>query len=545
MARSQSNSAGVEEESLRKDCGEGHEMEGVEDESHPRGRRSSSHLQHGPGVELPAMPTPGTSNLTSASRSRSLSSNQRPKVPSARKHHQDTASRDVEVLLRENEALRLQLEHETQRVRAAEMAAGLSKQQAAPPDEMAKGSIGELASHVHTLEAEVAKLRAELEESRSHIFSLQPYRREITPEEVASDWELLFAGVSDCVERLVGPTLDSDVLHKEVLQRARKHPATWSSILKHMYQQPDLAQAAWYPDTDLDVLIAIVMRHLNEHVFQTTLYGARPAYVAAVAAIENSMAAHVEPRRDQLAIRNWRAEALGALIADPNLYPAERAASEAVLADELAALFRVFLPHNSEPGARGQAEAARAMLRDGCVRPAIDLHEKLLVSTHHFYTTLDGYYVHGTKKEGSGLVTSPDLYPSLDKLDCRNILQNRKTVTRARIGADGSADPQRALRTVLALTPAVYVRQVGQRDMVKEPALVCKQQMLVAWGSQERREAFIRGGDKTLLAHLFPTSGSSRQGGVLDIFGGSMSWGFSLAAAKKASEPQATAEGSS
>lgn len=452
-------------------------------------------------------------------------------------------SRDVEVLLRENEALRFQLEHEAQRARAAEMTAGLSKQQPVPPDEAAEGSVGELVSHVRTLEAEVAKLRAELEESRSHIFSLQPYRREITPEEVASDWELLFAGVSDCVERLVGPTLDSDALHKEVLQRARKHPTTWAGILKHMYQQPDLAQAAEYPDTDLDVLTAIVMRHLNEHVFQTTLYGARPAHVAAVAAIENAMATHVEPRRDQLAIRSWRAEALGALIADPNLYPTERAACEVALADELVALFRVFLPYHSEPGARRQAEA-HAMLRDGCVRPAIDLHEKLLVSTHHFYTTLDGYYVQGTKREGGGVVTSPDLYPSLDKLDCKNILQNRKTITRARIEADGSADPQRALRTVLALTPAVYMRQVGQRDMVKEPALVCRQQMLVAWGSQEKREDFIRGGEKTLLAHLFPGPNSSRQGGMLDLFGGGMSWGFGLPAAKKAPEPPATVEGS-
>ncbi|KAL8287972.1 hypothetical protein RB597_000185 [Gaeumannomyces tritici] len=497
MARSQHSPTGAEEDSLREHHGEGHLMEGVENESRPRAS--------------------------------SLSPSQPPKVPSARNDRQEMTSRDFEVLLRENEALRQQLEHETQRARAAEVAEGVSEQQTPPPCEMPKGTIGELASHVHTLEAEVTKLRAELEESRSHIFSLQPYRREITPEEVANDWELLFTRVSDCVERLVEPTLDSDALRKETLMRARKHPTTWSGILKHMYQQPDLAQAACYPDTDLDVLIAMVMRHLNERVFQTTLYGVRPAHVAAVAAIENAMATHVEPRRDQLAIRNWRAEALGALMADPNQYPAERAAAEAALADELASLFRVFLPHHPEPGARARADAARAMLRDGCVRPAIALHEKLLVSTHHFYTTLDGYYVHCAKKEGGGLVTSPDLLPSLERLECRNMLQNRKTVTRAKMAADGgaSADPhqqqQGELRTVLALTPAVYVRQVGQRDMVKEPALVCRQQMLVAWGTREKREAFIRGGDKTLLAQLSLASGSGRQGGMLGFFGGGIS----------------------
>lgn len=370
------------------------------------------------------------------------------------------------------------------------------------------------------------------------------------------DWELLLASVSDCVERLVGPTLDSEELQKELLARARKHPSTWSAILKHLYQQPDLAQAACYPGTDLDVLIATVMRHLDEHVFQTTLYGVRPAHVAAVAAIENAMAAHVEPRRDQLAIRSWRAEALGALIADPTLYPDERAAAETAMAGELAAIFRVFLPHPSElsgggggggasSSSKAQTEAVRTMLRDECVRPAIDLHEKLLVSTHHFYTTLDSYYVHGTKKEGGGggggggLVTSPDLYQSLDRLDCKNIMQNRKTVSRARV----EADPQRVLKNVLALTPAVYVRQVGQRDVVKEPALVCKQQMLVAWGSDERREAFVRGYDKTLLAHLFPVPSSGRQGGVLDLFAGGMSWGFGLPGVKKAPEPAASSQG--
>ena len=131
------------------------------------------------------------------------------------------------------------------------------------------------------------------------------------------------------------------------------------------------------------------------------------------------------------------------------------------------------------------------------------------------------------------------MYQSLDRLDCKNIMQNRKTVSRARV----EADPQRVLKNVLALTPAVYVRQVGQRDVVKEPALVCKQQMLVAWGSDERREAFVRGYDKTLLAHLFPVPSSGRQGGVLDLFAGGMSWGFGLPGVKKAPEPAASSQG--
>ncbi|KLU91100.1 hypothetical protein MAPG_09623 [Magnaporthiopsis poae ATCC 64411] len=257
MARAQSSSPGAKEESLRNRQYEGHEMEGVEDESRRRGRRSSD-------AELLANPALG------ASRSHSLSSN---RPSSAQQDIEDTASREVEVLLRENKALRLQLEHEAQRARAAEQTAERFRQQAAPPCVAAKDTTGGPGDQVRRLEAEVAKLRAELEESRSHIFSLQPYRREITPKEVANDWELLFASVSDCIERLVGPTLDSETLQKELLLRARKHPSTWSAILKHLYQQPDLAQAACYPGTDLDVLIAIRGKELaltEATVSQTT-----------------------------------------------------------------------------------------------------------------------------------------------------------------------------------------------------------------------------------------------------------------------------------
>jgi uncharacterized protein YlxW (UPF0749 family) len=82
------------------------------------------------------------------------------------------------------EHLRAQLREANTRADQAERAAEeLTRQLKSRPSEMRVDS-GDSADAIMTLQKENAGLKAELDEARSHIFSLQPYRKDMTPKEV-------------------------------------------------------------------------------------------------------------------------------------------------------------------------------------------------------------------------------------------------------------------------------------------------------------------------------------------------------------------------
>lgn len=138
---------------------------------------------------------------------------------------------------------------------------------------------------------------------------------------------------------------------------------------------------------------------------------------------------------------------------------------------------------------------------NNCVWPAMQLYEKLQVSTHHFYLDINPFIMWSG---GGELTASPEFIESIKNLDGRNILQNRKAFNMNKI------DPQptkkelyHRLLNVCTVVPSLYMRQIGQRDSIKEPMVVRRQQMLVAWGSEEKRRNFIDKGDRTLVSHLY------------------------------------------
>ncbi|KAL2024378.1 hypothetical protein VTK56DRAFT_8860 [Thermocarpiscus australiensis] len=72
----------------------------------------------------------------------------------------------------------------------------------------------ELADTIKSLGAENKYLKAELDE-QSHIFSLQPYRKDLTPEEVGQDFDDLVNGVTDWVTKFMDPIPgDADWIEK-------------------------------------------------------------------------------------------------------------------------------------------------------------------------------------------------------------------------------------------------------------------------------------------------------------------------------------------
>lgn len=150
-------------------------------------------------------------------------------------------------------------------------------------------------------------------------------------------------------------------------------------------------------------------------------------------------------------------------------------------------------------------------IEDNCIKPAMNLYEKFQVSTHHFYLDANPFMAWGPNSQP---IASPEFIAVLDNLDCRNILQNRKAFNLAKLDPLPSRkELHHHLLNVCTVVPALCMRQIGQRDAVKEPMTVRRQQMLVAWGPEEKRHKFVDGGDRTIVSQLYFGAKSERSEG--------------------------------
>ena len=195
---------------------------------------------------------------------------------------------------------------------------------------------------------------------------------------------------------------------------------------------------------------------------------------------------------DLFALRSWRAEALNAAICSPD-YQRARYGRIRELTVELATVFKVF---------KKDKEWSKFCLacQEEVIKPAVALHEKLMTSTHHFYLDLNTYVIWNAKQE---LEISPDFIDDLPKLRCENILQNRKPFNVIKLDPKPTVEQvYQQLTNVATVVPALYMRQVGKGDVIKEPAIIRPQQMLVAWGPPEKRDKFVGKGERTLVRHL-------------------------------------------
>lgn len=197
---------------------------------------------------------------------------------------------------------------------------------------------------------------------------------------------------------------------------------------------------------------------------------------------------------DLFALRTWRAETMNAVICSPD-YQKSRAARLRELTIELANLFKPVMKKDKD------WSRTCPTIRDEIIKPAVALYERFLTSTHHFYLDLNTYMVWNGRQN---LETTPDFVDNLAKLKCENILQNRKPFNVAKLDPRPTAEQlRRELTNVVTVVPALYMRQVGRADVLREPVLVRMQQVLVAWGPPEKREKFLANSERTLLHRLY------------------------------------------
>ncbi|KAK1658361.1 hypothetical protein BDP55DRAFT_565199 [Colletotrichum godetiae] len=408
---------------------------------------------------------------------------------------------DVLLLRREIMELRHRLKSTTARaeiaeekVERAERRIGEIKSTVASTITEIEKDTAPLASKLNELNTENSALKEQLRDAQSHIFSLQPYRKELTPEEVGREYDDLIEGISDWVSKFMDPYLDDHEKGVEdLMMTARRRPSDALKLKQVIHLYPDLVHGAVFPETDEDIVVAIIMRFINDNIFQKIMYGSIANYVEVLSFVETALQNHVDPKRDLFAIRTWTAEAYNAILSSRD-FKGCREKKMRELTIELATIFKIL-------SRKDKMEAFYKSFEQVCIKPAMQLYEKIQVSTNHFYFDINPYIVWGGDDE---MQTSTDFLDSLQDLDCKNILQNRKAFNLMKI------DPQPTkkelyhhLLNVCTLTPALYMRQIGRKDVIKEPQLVRRQQMLVAWGPQEKRDKFQENGDRTLLSHLY------------------------------------------
>ncbi|KAF5663419.1 hypothetical protein FHETE_7495 [Fusarium heterosporum] len=350
-----------------------------------------------------------------------------------------------------------------------------------------------LANKVEDLTAENRALREQLNDAQSHIFSLQPYRKDLTPEEVGQEYDALVEHVQDWVQKFMDPWLEDYKDGVEaLLSNAKKRAVDANRFKKILHQYPDLLNGSTFPETDEDIIASVIMRFLHDNIFQSVLYGAIPRYVDVISFIETQMQASVEPKRDLFSVRTWTAEAYNALLSSPQFRPVRQERREQ-MTQELAGVLKIFFK-------REEFQWFCENLSKRVVVPAMKLYEKFLISTNHFYLDINPFIV----RAGGELTTSTDFIDTLRRLDCKNVLQNRKAFNVEKLDPPPSKkELYHRLNNICTVVPALYMRQIGQRDAIKDPIVVRKQQMLVAWGPEEKRQSYQNSGDRTLVSHLY------------------------------------------
>ncbi|KAI0125115.1 hypothetical protein BJ170DRAFT_488820 [Xylariales sp. AK1849] len=354
--------------------------------------------------------------------------------------------------------------------------------------------IQSLRGGVESLNAQLKETKVELKDTRAHILSLQPFVRDISPEEVARDFDDLHTSVCNWVEKWLTPVFDDDDCCSEVLVNIHKNILRSAGIRSMMNSQPDLLRASHFPDTDQDVVVGMIMRFLHHEVFSKVLYDTCPNHIDILQQIEDSMRTNVQPRRDIFAVRNWRAEAFNSLVNHTEFIPI-RDQRRRQLTVAMGKPFLLFRPQSPN-------DIYRSLDAD-ILKPAIRLQDKIQTSIHHFYFELNPYDL-SAPGDPDDRPRAASLLDEIEKTDCEDVLNNRKRFDLGKLSpAPSRAEILDMLYPICITCPRLMMRQVGRGDVIREPTVVRKQKVLVAWGPPESRIESLEEEQQTLMNAVY------------------------------------------
>lgn len=121
------------------------------------------------------------------------------------------------------------------------------------------------------------------------------------------DFDELLQTISDWVLKFAEPIVDNPTLRDSFVAAAKEQHRDILKLRRFILDRGDFVNGLLYPDTDIDILIAIVLRYIHENIFQKVLLGGMRDAGEIVTAIEGSMQTNVEPKRGELGqSTRWR-----------------------------------------------------------------------------------------------------------------------------------------------------------------------------------------------------------------------------------------------
>ncbi|KAI2469103.1 hypothetical protein F4781DRAFT_431781 [Annulohypoxylon bovei var. microspora] len=312
------------------------------------------------------------------------------------------------------------------------------------------------------------ELQSTVGERESQILSLQPYRQELTVSEANSAYEKLVDGVKDFVESWTSSILQNDKLQAKSLRYAQMNKKIVIDFKEYLTRWKDLYNATLqFHDIDQEILVSFILRFLQESIFETGLYNLAPNAVDILDKIEFSMNEAIKPKPDAFAVKSWRAQACLAIVKDPGTHLKFRSEFGHKLSTELASLLGFI-------GQEKNQSTFMESIQSQIIDPALSLHEKFLTSTNDFRMGTHISTRAEQKFDGEAA--------HLSSLECTDIASNHRKFLIGKLKPIPTIEQLREqLYIICSACPALIVIEFGRGQSLKDPYILCKEEMLVAW----------------------------------------------------------------
>ncbi|KAI1659344.1 hypothetical protein F4813DRAFT_354715 [Daldinia decipiens] len=332
--------------------------------------------------------------------------------------------------------------------------------------------IGELEKQNDALEDEVHKLQGlspdDARELRADHFPTHA-RNSITRDDLALEYRNFVDEIINLIYQWVSPLLNDEKHAAEVIQTAVRD-GTAKEFIGWMEAYPDIARLSSFNMSTEYVILAIVMRWIDNEIFEAEVCGIAPEILTALENIEDSLYHNVKPQPRPVEIRRWRQNTNYALLQHPE-YKNTRDAHEKKLAGDLQHILR-FLPGAGAAGAIDN-------IRNTMVFRALEINELFATSVDHFQLQAWEFLAGPNTVETT---SAAELYEYREWFELEDPLDNANKVD---IEDKSLEEATRRLDPVCAVIPAVVLRHAENPDDV---TLCCKSYIVASWGLPKTRE---------------------------------------------------------
>ncbi|KAI0107420.1 hypothetical protein F4776DRAFT_668223 [Hypoxylon sp. NC0597] len=363
-----------------------------------------------------------------------------------------------------------------------------------------KGENKSMGEKIGNLVEENTQLQSAARDRESHIFSLLPYREDLTTYDAIRKYEDLVREVNDFVSDWTDSLLDSDKLQAESIQYAKSNPGAIREFYNYLYKWEGLYGATiQMRDIDQEILNAFILRYLWENVFSTVLCNSAANVITVLDSLEHAMDESTDPKPDIFCVKSWRAQAHHAMFAHPDTRKLRKEVQHKLSHNLVYMLGFV--------GREKNKAAFAESLSTKIIDPALRLHEKFLTSTNDFRLGMDHSFRPGQKFDGE--------VARLRRVRCVDVAKNYRNFIIDKLNPIPSVeDLRRNLHILCSTRPALIVTEVGQGRSLKKPTVICKEQVLVAWIEQDGHQELIfqqKHGLKSWLNRILSTLDSTRR----------------------------------